>query len=117
VWGLPSAPRLSTPAAKLRFSAASGASIRRASTTTSPTADIQALAKAFALARRRDPRDARLEAPGPRRRRVPGGPEVGSRREAARAPHYLVCNADESEPGTFKDRVLMEEDPFASSRR
>ena len=28
-------------------------------------------------------------------------------------PHYLVCNADESEPGTFKDRVIMEEDPFA----
>ena len=28
-------------------------------------------------------------------------------------PHYLVCNADESEPGTFKDRVLMEHDPFA----
>lgn len=27
-------------------------------------------------------------------------------------PHYLVCNADESEPGTFKDRVLMEYDPF-----
>ncbi|MPZ65496.1 MAG: NADH-quinone oxidoreductase subunit E [Pseudonocardiaceae bacterium] len=28
-------------------------------------------------------------------------------------PHYLICNADESEPGTFKDRVLMEDDPFA----
>jgi NADH-quinone oxidoreductase subunit F len=28
-------------------------------------------------------------------------------------PHHLVCNADESEPGTFKDRVLMEEDPFS----
>jgi len=28
-------------------------------------------------------------------------------------PHLLVCNADESEPGTFKDRVLMEADPFA----
>ena len=28
-------------------------------------------------------------------------------------PHYLVCNADESEPGTFKDRVLMERDPYA----
>jgi NADH-quinone oxidoreductase subunit F len=28
-------------------------------------------------------------------------------------PHYFVCNADESEPGTFKDRVLMERDPFA----
>ena len=28
-------------------------------------------------------------------------------------PHHLVCNADESEPGTFKDRVLIENDPFA----
>jgi len=28
-------------------------------------------------------------------------------------PHYLVCDADESEPGTFKDRVLMEGDPYA----
>jgi len=27
--------------------------------------------------------------------------------------HYVICNADESEPGTFKDRVLMEGDPFA----
>jgi NADH-quinone oxidoreductase subunit F len=32
---------------------------------------------------------------------------------SARLPRYLVCNADESEPGTFKDRVLMEGDPFA----
>jgi NADH-quinone oxidoreductase subunit F len=30
-----------------------------------------------------------------------------------RRPHYLVCNADESEPGTFKDRVIMESDPYA----
>lgn len=30
-----------------------------------------------------------------------------------KSPHYLVCNADESEPGTFKDRILMEGDPFA----
>jgi NADH-quinone oxidoreductase subunit F len=29
-------------------------------------------------------------------------------------PHYLICNADESEPGTFKDRVLLEGDPFAT---
>jgi NADH-quinone oxidoreductase subunit F len=29
------------------------------------------------------------------------------------SPRYLVCNADESEPGTFKDRVIMEGDPFA----
>jgi NADH-quinone oxidoreductase subunit F len=33
-------------------------------------------------------------------------------RQPAR-PHYIVCNADESEPGTFKDRVIMEGDPFA----
>ena len=28
-------------------------------------------------------------------------------------PKYVICNADESEPGTFKDRVLLEGDPFA----
>src|SRR5204863_1457899 len=33
--------------------------------------------------------------------------------KAPALPHYLVCNADESEPGTFKDRILLEEDPFA----
>jgi len=26
-------------------------------------------------------------------------------------PHYLICNADESEPGTFKDRYLMQHNP------
>jgi NADH-quinone oxidoreductase subunit F len=31
----------------------------------------------------------------------------------AAQPHYFVCNADESEPGTFKDRVIMEGDPFS----
>jgi len=31
----------------------------------------------------------------------------------AAGPHYVVANGDESEPGTFKDRVLMEEDPLA----
>jgi NADH-quinone oxidoreductase subunit F len=30
-----------------------------------------------------------------------------------RRPHFLICNADESEPGTFKDRVIMEGDPFS----
>jgi NADH-quinone oxidoreductase subunit F len=33
-------------------------------------------------------------------------------KQAAR-PHYLICNADESEPGTFKDRELLDGDPFA----
>ncbi|HEX4251793.1 MAG TPA: NAD(P)H-dependent oxidoreductase subunit E [Pseudonocardia sp.] len=32
--------------------------------------------------------------------------------KAPERPHYLVCNADESEPGTFKDRILLESDPF-----
>ncbi len=33
-------------------------------------------------------------------------------RQPAR-PHFLICNADESEPGTFKDRVIIEGDPFS----
>jgi NADH-quinone oxidoreductase subunit F len=28
------------------------------------------------------------------------------------APRYVICNADESEPGAFKDRVLMDGDPL-----
>ncbi len=32
---------------------------------------------------------------------------------SAPLPRYLICNADESEPGTFKDRVIMEHDPFS----
>ncbi|MFN2139880.1 MAG: NAD(P)H-dependent oxidoreductase subunit E [Candidatus Promineifilaceae bacterium] len=36
-------------------------------------------------------------------------------REAAGSPaeKHIIANADESEPGTFKDRGLMEEDPFS----
>ncbi len=34
---------------------------------------------------------------------IPMGPDAGQK--------YLVCNADEMEPGTFKDRMLMEELP------
>jgi NADH-quinone oxidoreductase subunit F len=43
----------------------------------------------------------------------PTGRKWDAVRTEPATPHYLVCNADESEPGTFKDRVLMEEDPFA----
>ncbi|MFM8316597.1 MAG: NADH-quinone oxidoreductase subunit F, partial [Deltaproteobacteria bacterium] len=28
-------------------------------------------------------------------------------------PIYLLCNADESEPGTFKDRVILEKNPHS----
>jgi NADH-quinone oxidoreductase subunit F len=31
---------------------------------------------------------------------------------ATGTPKYVVCNADESEPGTFKDREIMEGNPF-----
>jgi NADH-quinone oxidoreductase subunit F len=33
--------------------------------------------------------------------------------EQPATPRYVLANADESEPGTFKDRILMEQDPFA----
>jgi [NiFe] hydrogenase diaphorase moiety large subunit len=32
-------------------------------------------------------------------------------REQPGTPKYVVCNADEGEPGTFKDRVLLQENP------
>ena len=31
---------------------------------------------------------------------------------AQEKPKYIICNADEGEPGTFKDRLLLEGDPF-----
>jgi NADH-quinone oxidoreductase subunit F len=43
----------------------------------------------------------------------PTGRKWDSVSKAPVRPHYLVCNADESEPGTFKDRELLELDPFA----
>ena len=42
---------------------------------------------------------------------------TGRKWEAVRTQHatpkYIICNADESEPGTFKDRALLTGDPFA----
>ena len=43
----------------------------------------------------------------------PTGRKMDAVARAGSHPHYVICNADESEPGTFKDRILMEEDPFA----
>ena len=43
----------------------------------------------------------------------PTGRKWAAVRAQTAQPHYLVCNADESEPGTFKDRVVLEGDPFA----
>src|SRR5258706_3627815 len=41
----------------------------------------------------------------------PTGMKWGFVPKNAPKPTWLLCNADESEPGTFKDRVLMEKDP------
>ncbi|MDQ7822316.1 MAG: NADH-quinone oxidoreductase subunit NuoF [Candidatus Eremiobacteraeota bacterium] len=41
----------------------------------------------------------------------PTGDKWGYVPRGSGKPVYLVCNADEGEPGTFKDRVLMESDP------
>ncbi|MFD7286448.1 NAD(P)H-dependent oxidoreductase subunit E [Streptomyces sp. NPDC059863] len=43
----------------------------------------------------------------------PTGRKWGATASQPAHPHYLVCNADESEPGTFKDRVVMEGDPYS----
>jgi NADH-quinone oxidoreductase subunit F len=56
---------------------------------------------------------AELEASGLRGR---GGAGFQMGKKASFLPHgtmdkYLVCNADESEPGTFKDRELMQKSP------
>src|ERR1041385_6123228 len=41
----------------------------------------------------------------------PTGAKWGFVPKNAQNPTYLLCNADESEPGTFKDRVIIEKDP------
>ena len=43
----------------------------------------------------------------------PAGRKWAAVAKAAGRAKHVVCNADESEPGTFKDRALMEEDPYA----
>ena len=43
----------------------------------------------------------------------PAGRKWAAVAAAKETTRYVVCNADESEPGTFKDRVLLEDDPFA----
>jgi NADH-quinone oxidoreductase subunit F len=41
----------------------------------------------------------------------PTGMKLTSVADDAPFPRYIVCNADEMEPGTFKDRVLLQTDP------
>ena len=41
----------------------------------------------------------------------PCGVKWGFIRRGGPKPTYLICNADESEPGTFKDRYIIHQDP------
>lgn len=43
----------------------------------------------------------------------PAGQKWGFVASAKGAQKYVICNADEAEPGTFKDRVLIEGDPHS----
>ncbi len=43
----------------------------------------------------------------------PAGQKWAAARASTGYPKNIVCNADEAEPGTFKDRAILEEDPFA----
>ena len=94
--------------------AASDAWTRRASTDYRAHGGYPALAKAFELGAEgviREALDSKLQGRGGAA--FPAGRKWDAVAKQPARPHYLVCNADESEPGTFKDRVLMEEDPFA----
>jgi len=59
---------------------------------------------------------AELDKAGLRGRGGAGFPTAAKWRMVARAegtPKYVICNADESEPGTFKDRLIIEGDPHS----
>ena len=90
---------------------------RRASTTTARTAATTRCARAIELGPEgviREVNDSKLLGRGGAA--FPTGRKWEAVARQPARPHYLVCNADESEPGTFKDRVLMEGDPFALDR-
>ena len=59
---------------------------------------------------------AEIEKSGLRGRGGAGFPTGSKWRFVSKAPgtpKYVICNADESEPGTFKDRLVLEGDPHA----
>ena len=68
-------------------------------------AALEHVARTRCRRRSRTPRCSAAAAPGSR-----PGPSGASVRPSV-WPRYIVVNGDESEPGTYKDRVLMERDP------
>lgn len=74
----------------------------------------QALAKATVLGPEgviKELKDAKLLGRGGAA--FPAGRKWDAVRTQPEKERYFICNADESEPGTFKDRVLLTSDPFA----
>jgi NADH:ubiquinone oxidoreductase subunit F (NADH-binding) len=72
--------------------------------------------QAFEQALKKNPRDivSTLEEAGLRGLGgggFPTGLKVKFTDKAEGGPKYIICNADEGEPGTYKDRVIMEQDP------
>ena len=43
----------------------------------------------------------------------PTGRKWGQLARIDGSPKYIVCNADEGEPGTFKDQILLEKNPYS----
>lgn len=117
-----SAPAEPPPASAVPQAGAPGLSLLRRIGTTDPASlddyrahgGYTALRRAFALGPAgviREVTDAGLVGRGGAA--FPTGRKWQATAAQPDRPHYLVCNADESEPGTFKDRVLMEGDPYA----
>jgi NADH-quinone oxidoreductase subunit F len=78
------------------------------------TGGYQALEKAFAMGR--DAVIEEVKKSGLRGRGgagFPTGLKWSFMPKDSKKPHYLAVNADESEPGTCKDRLLMERDPHS----
>ena len=117
----PAALRSSAPQADRAATAAELTLLRRVGTVTPESLDdyrrhggYAALRRAFELGPEgvlRELHDSRLVGRGGAA--FPTATKWQAVAHAAARPHYVVCNADESEPGTFKDRVIMEQDPYA----
>jgi NADH-quinone oxidoreductase subunit F len=114
VWPADEGSRLAQPRSELRL-------LRRVGSVDPESFDSYRAAGGFAAFRRalelgpegviREIMDAKLLGRGGAA--FPTGRKWDAVARTPARPHHLVCNADESETGTFKDRVLMEGDPFA----
>lgn len=92
-------------------------------TKTAPTSEVRLVERGFEYAWSRaqsmTPQEIRQEVSqagilGRGGAAFPTGRKWESVASAPGAPKYVVMNADESEPGTFKDRVLLSDDPFGA---